>query len=291
MIEPAERSIGAGWPRIYRAVLSYLNIAPAVRISTAQLAGLPQDCEAWLSQFWERANNSKIKIPVYLALHPRSTMMAARCIARLPRLNARLSHQPDGELIAKSLNTVCLAKIFKLSDTGACVLDIPAVPQDYSLGSSKQTLRRKVKAAEKLGISCRQIHDRSEQIELVAILDRAIAVKSNPLYRERDSDHSYLVGSGLWTVAFAQSGEPLVIAVTPRDGEWALLQAFVSLGETQHRSDARYLLTKVVVERLAVEGVRHLVDTRSPSQLPNGLRHFQRMLGFRIKRIRVLQEI
>ena len=217
--------------------------------------------------------------------------MAARCIAHLPRLSARLTNSAEGMLINEALNMVCLAKVIRLSEAGACVLEIPAAPQDYTLGSSKQTLRRKVKSAEKLGITCRRIHDKSEQIELVAILDRAIAVKSNPLYRERDSDHSYLIESGLWTVAFAQSGEPLVIAVTPRDGEWALLQAFVSLGETQHRSDARYLLTKVVVERLAVEGVRHLVDTRSPSQLPNGLRHFQRMLGFRIKRIRMLQEI
>ncbi|MBE7200301.1 MAG: hypothetical protein INR70_21190 [Parafilimonas terrae] len=206
-------------------------------------------------------------------------------------MSARLSDGPEGKLIANALNTVCLAKFFKLSDLGACVLEIAARPQDYSLGSSKQTLRRKVKAAEKLGIYCRPVHDKGEQIALVATLDRAIAVKSNPLYRERDSDHSYLVGSGLWTVAFAPDGEPLVIAVTPRDGEWALLQAFVSLGETQLRSDARYLLTKVVVERLAVEGVRHLVDTRSPSQLPNGLRHFQRMLGFRIKRIRMRQSI
>jgi hypothetical protein len=236
-----------------------------------------------------RSKHSTLKIPAYLALHPRLTLMAARCTARLPRLSARLSDGPEGKLIENALNTVCLAKVFKLSDLGACVLEIPARPQDYSLGSSKQTLRRKVKAAEKLGIYCRPVHDKDEQIALIATLDRAIAVKSNPLYREHDSDHSYLIGSELWTVAFAQDGEPLVIAVTPRDGEWALLQAFVSLGETQHRSDARYLLTKVVVERLAVEGVWHLVDTRSPSQLPNGLRHFQRMLGFRIKRIRMRQ--
>ena len=41
------------------------------------------------------------------------------------------------------------------------------------------------------------------------------------------------------------------------------------------------------VERLRAEGVRHLVDTRSPAELPNGLRHFQRMLGFRICRVAV----
>ena len=44
---------------------------------------------------------------------------------------------------------------------------------------------------------------------------------------------------------------------------------------------------QAVVERLAGEGVRYLVDEIGPSELSNGLRHFQRMLGYRIARIRV----
>lgn len=289
MPEYIEIASAAGLFQIDQSFLFSLKWASALRALAPQFKKKAENPEVWLSRFWEQANSSNFKVPVYLALHPWLTMLAIHCIIRLPRLNARLRDNPEGKLIAEALNRICLTKIFKLADVGASVLNIPVTPQDYSLGSSKQTLRRKARAAERLGITCRYITDESEHIKLVAMLDSAISLKSNPLYRERGSDHSYLVGSGLWTVAFAHNGEPLVIAVTPRDGEWALLQAFVSLGETQERSDARYLLTKVLVERLAGEGVRHLVDTRGPSQLPNGLRHFQRMLGFRISRIRILQ--
>ena len=34
-------------------------------------------------------------------------------------------------------------------------------------------------------------------------------------------------------------------------------------------------------------GVHYLVDHSSPIGLSNGLRHFQRMLGFRINRVRL----
>jgi hypothetical protein len=46
-------------------------------------------------------------------------------------------------------------------------------------------------------------------------------------------------------------------------------------------------MTEVLVERLARLGVRHLVDGSNLFWLPNGLRHFQRMVGFRIVRLRI----
>ena len=46
-------------------------------------------------------------------------------------------------------------------------------------------------------------------------------------------------------------------------------------------------MTQVLVEQLVALGVRYLVDQSSPIGLSNGLRHFQRMLGFRIHRVRV----
>ena len=245
------------------------------------------DCEAWLSQFWQCAQRSRLKVPFFLALHPRLTARAVRNIIRLPYLEARLSDNPEGQIISTNLKRICILKMFRLAGSGTCVLSIPAAPHNYRLGSSKQTLRRKVRAAERAGVTCRIVEDEAEQAELVSKIDLAFATKPNPIYRERKSNHSHLIGSGLWTAAFAQSGEPLVVAVTPRDGAWALLRVFVSLGEAQQHSDARYLLTQAVVERLAMEGVRHLVDTRGPSELPNGLRHFQRMLGFRIARVKL----
>jgi hypothetical protein len=45
-------------------------------------------------------------------------------------------------------------------------------------------------------------------------------------------------------------------------------------------------MTDVLVEHLVDRGVRFLADGGSLA-IPNGIRHFQRMLGFHIVRIRV----
>lgn len=42
-----------------------------------------------------------------------------------------------------------------------------------------------------------------------------------------------------------------------------------------------------LAEALAERGVRYLVDTAEPQWLPGGLRHFQRMIGFRLVRVRL----
>jgi hypothetical protein len=44
-------------------------------------------------------------------------------------------------------------------------------------------------------------------------------------------------------------------------------------------------MTQVLVETLAARGVRYWVEGTHPAELPNGLRHFQRMVGFRLHRV------
>ena len=44
-------------------------------------------------------------------------------------------------------------------------------------------------------------------------------------------------------------------------------------------------MTQVLVETLSARGVRYLVEGTHPAELPNGLRHFQRMVGFRLHRV------
>jgi len=134
-------------------------------------------------------------------------------------------------------------------------------------------------------VTWRSVSDPTEQLDLIATLRRALSAKSK--YDLNGVEFDDLVGAGLWTIGLGPAGDPLLIAVTPYDGEWALLKLFVSLGETQQHSDARYLLTQVVVERLSALGVRYLVDTASSHELPAGLWHFQRMIGFRTVRIQV----
>jgi hypothetical protein len=74
--------------------------------------------------------------------------------------------------------------------------------------------------------------------------------------------------------------------VVPVDGEWSSLWYYRTIGQGQAQSDARYLLMDALVEELVLPGVRYLLDGRAPAGLPNGLRHFQRMAGFRIYRVR-----
>jgi hypothetical protein len=67
---------------------------------------------------------------------------------------------------------------------------------------------------------------------------------------------------------------------------WPRFGHFQTIGSGDNQSDARYLMTEVLAEHLIERGVRYLVDAGSLA-IPNGIRHFQRMLGFQIVRIRV----
>ena len=247
--------------------------------------GEPTDAAERLSAFWERVVGAER--PRLDALRdPRALVRAVQDVRALPVLEAALSERPEGRLLAADLSRRTALGL-RLASTGVCVLDVPEVPADYSLGRSKQTLRRKVRAAAKAGVTWREVTDVAEQAALVRRLDAHLPQKRDRRYRQVDSDHSHMVGSGLWAVAEDAEGTPLVLSVTPHDGRWAQLRLFMALGEGPRFSDARYLLTQAVVETLSTRGVRHLFDGRSPHELTNGLRHFQRMLGFTIVRVRL----
>jgi hypothetical protein len=169
--------------------------------------------------------------------------------------------------------------------TGVAVLDIPADAADYVDGASKQTLRRKVRSALRSGISCRRVDDPVERIALLEMARAAEATHADDQYRVERPDNADLPGHDLWLAAFAADGTPLLLSVTPAEGEWAHLRYFRTLGSGQEYSDSRYLMTQRLVETLSGRGVRHLIDGVHPADLPNGLRHFQRMVGFRLTRI------
>ncbi|SEP21317.1 hypothetical protein [Trujillonella endophytica] len=239
-----------------------------------------------LSAFWAGWRESRRNPVGYALSHPRLALAAVGDLMALPWVEAPLGETPAGRLIRSDLSRRCLAGA-TLAATGASVVDVPETPPAYREGRSKQTLRRKIRAAERAGVAWRPVPRPAEQRELAARLDRALGVKSDARYRQLGTDHAHWVGRGMWTVAVDRDGEPLVLAVTPHDGEWALLSVFITLGEGPQHSDARYLLFAAVVEQLSERGVRHLVDGRGQHELTNGLRHFQRMLGFRIARIRM----
>ena len=239
-----------------------------------------------ISNYWQKQKVSNLSIKWFVLKNLQASMRVAVDHILLPRLTAKLSASPMGRMIETALKRRTSYGLMPLSLFGACILTIPANSTEYSMGAHKQTLRRKVRSAYRAGVSWRSITDLAEQRELMETLHRVLPDKSR--YCLQGVDFRFLVGAGLWTVGFGPSGDPLLIAVTPYDGEWGLLKLFVCLGETQQHSDARYLLTQVVVEQLSALGVRYLFDTVSPYELPAGLWHFQRMIGFRTARVRVL---
>ncbi len=63
-----------------------------------------------------------------------------------------------------------------------------------------------------------------------------------------------------------------MLSVTPIDGEFALLGHFRTIGSGDEQSDARYLMTDVLVEQLVDRGVRFLADGEAwPSPMGSGI--------------------
>lgn len=241
------------------------------------------DRAARISSFWQAQKNSNLRVRSFI---PRNLWISLRVFVDhllLKSIRAELSSAQMGQIIMVALKRKSSSSYFSVAVFGARILKIPARAAEYSMGANKQTLRRKVRAAYKGGVTWRSVSDLSEQQALIDALHLALSLKSR--YRMEGLDFSDCIDAGLWTVAFGHQGQPLLIAVTPYDGEWALLKCFVCLGETQQHSDARYLITQTVVERLSGLGVRYLADTASVSELPVGLWHFQRMTGFITARI------
>jgi hypothetical protein len=94
-----------------------------------------------------------------------------------------------------------------------------------------------------------------------------------------------LLSYDLWPAAYSAEGRPLLLSVTPIDGDFALLRYFRAIGFGEEQSNARYLMTEVLAERLVAQGVRYLIDGAFVSELPDRLRHFQQMIGYHTARI------
>jgi hypothetical protein len=169
---------------------------------------------------------------------------------------------------------------------GTAVLEVPADPAEHVTGRRAQTLRRKIRAAERHGVTIRPVAD-AERVRLIALADDVERNHPDPAYRVESPRNHDLLEHDLWLVAEDPSGTPLLLSVTPVDGELATLRYFRTLGRGPAHSDARYLMTHRVVVELSARGVRWLLDTDPPGMQKNGLRHFQRMVGFRYARVRL----
>lgn len=221
----------------------------------------------------------------YIFRHPGKSFTMLVAVSRLPCLYVDSS--PAG--VEGAAIQAALMRNYTLTRfTGflTAVLKLPCEVGQYSLGASKKTLRRKVRKAKQLGVRWAEVNDPDERRKLLAIADEQERTHPNEAHRNPNPDNSGLLKYKLWLVAYSAGERPLLLSVTPIDGDFAFLSYFRTLGNGDEYSNARYMMTEVLVEHLVASGVKYLIEGGSPA-IPNGLRHYQRMLGFRIARVRI----
>ena len=149
-------------------------------------------------------------------------------------------------------------------------------------GPRAQTLRRKIRTAERRGISCRPVPERSR----IGLLARANAVERthDEQYRVLTPCNDDLLEHDLWMVAGGRRRRA--------HSCWRSSLSMASSRRCATRpwrrwpySLSRYLATHALVVELSKRGVRWLLDTEPPGAQKNGVRHFQRMVGFRYVRL------
>lgn len=244
------------------------------------------DSEQAVADFWSAYVDAGRGGLGYVVRNPLACGRALRAIGHLPVVRAaHPSKRSGGQAVKRVLaGRGPLGVPARLWGTAA--LAVPADPSAHLEGRGAQTLRRKIRAAERHGLSCRRV-TRAERISLLDRADEQERDHHDLRYRVVNPSNRDLLLHDLWMVAEDDSGHPLLLAVIPFDGHLAALRYFRTLGVGESYSLSRYLATHAVVRELADRGVRWLLDTEAPGAQTNGLRHFQRMVGFRYVRIQL----
>ncbi|MBJ7357677.1 hypothetical protein [Nocardioides sp.] len=246
----------------------------------------PDTSEPDLAEFWTSYVDGRRRGAAFAVRHPVRVWRAFRATRRLTVIEAKPTTSPEGTAIRATLETRGpLAAPARL--LGTAVLAVPADPAEHVGGRSAQTLRRKIRAAERAGVTWRVVTDPEERRSLLETANSAEREHPDPAYRVVAPRNDDLLDHDLWLVAVDAAGTPILLSVTPVDGEIATLRYFRTLGSGPAHSDSRYLMTHALVTELAHRGVRWLLDTEPPGAQTNGLRHFQRMVGFRYARVRL----
>jgi hypothetical protein len=239
------------------------------------------DAEARLSAHFARySDEAGHGYAAYLAKHPRAAVQVLRDLGDIPLLDVWTADGLEGRLIGEGLPATARGP-----RSLAAALALPGDPAAFSEGSSMQTLRRKTRAAERAGVTWGPVDDPQERRMLLDLANDFERTHPLARYRKAPPDNPELLDVRLWLLARAADGRPLMLSITPVDGPSALLGLFRVFEQTDEASAARYLMTKVLAEQLIARGVTHLFDAVHPARLSNGLRHFQRMVGFRLVRV------
>lgn len=242
------------------------------------------DADRALAEFWNSYVDDGRKGVRYFLRHPRRSSRVLRAIRDLTVLRVVGPSASAGGRAVR--HVVDLGGPYGVPARwwGTAALAIPGDATEHLQGTHAQTLRRKIRAAQRNGISCRPVRP-EERIDLLKQANAVEQVHRDEQYRVLAPNNDDLLEHDLWLVAEDGDGVPLLLAVIPTDGELATLRYFRTLGAGERYSLSRYIATHAVVVELSKCGVRGLLDTTPSGAQTNGVRHFQRMVGFRYVRL------
>ncbi|WP_375388252.1 hypothetical protein [uncultured Amnibacterium sp.] len=246
------------------------------------------ESEERVSRYFERFVDRSGSQLRHVLTHPRNTVALLRTIRALPAVEVRLPGGPQADAIRAQLGRAWLRRGALAGATS--VLGLPERAEDYARGSSgsRYTLRKRSRAASELGVLVERVDDAEARRALCAVADAYERVNPRAASRNEAADNSDMMTHRFWFVARVD-GRPVVLAVLPAEGEWAAMRYFRTLEESEVATLARYLLMREIVTALVAHGVRAVVVGLGPHRMGNGVRQFQRMMGFRIVRLRVVR--
>lgn len=243
------------------------------------------EADRFLSQFWSNYVESGRAGFGYVARHPFQALRALRATRRLPVIPAtKQSDTPWGREVRRVLD---LKGPLGLPARwwGYAVLPVLEDAADFLQSPEAKRLRRNLRLADEAGISVRLVAA-GERADLLAQANRRERLHPDESYRVLEPDNADLLDHELWIVAEDNDLRPLLLGVAAIDGEFAILRYFRTLGDGEDYSLGRYCAHHGLVVELAERGVRWLLDSNPPAAQTNGVRLYQRIVGFRYKRIR-----
>lgn len=256
--------------------------APEAADVDHRAGALDDEREAEIAAVFAKFVESDVPLWRFVIRHPRTAVRTVHSIRALPALEAVLPDTPEAHAVRKQMLENRASR--RAMSGVSAVLETPTAAGTYTEGHSRATVRRKIRAAEKRGVVVRPV-DPEDRAGLLALANLHEQHNEREEYRNTCPANDDLLSYDLWLAAYDSDGRPIMLSVTPAAGEWGVLRYFRTLVSSQESSDARYLMARELAETLGARGVRRLVDSSRPHWLPNGLRHFQRMIGFRMIRI------
>lgn len=216
----------------------------------------------------------------YVARNPFHAGRAFLAVRRLPIVDApSQSDTPGGWEVGRIIDR---KGPLGLPDRwwGFAVLPVIQHPADFLESPGAKRLRRNLRLAEAEGISCSPVPE-ADRAELLERANHRERNHPDETYRVADPRNDDLLWHDLWLVARDKIGQPLLLVVAAIDGQLAGLRYFRTYGDSEQHSLSRYLAHQAVVEALASQGVHWLMDNEPPAAQTNGVRLFQRIVGFR----------